>query len=118
MVELLKHGTILSYMEKYFDSLSATGFVGEGSRKRHLRLMLISDLIEDFYDFITEADYRKLNDALLRITGSGDCLLPYPKFCQRCSKLGKPRYIATGKFRITEVDGTLRITENEKLRGV
>ncbi len=90
----------------------------KGTQKMYLRLMLIADLVDDFYDFLTDADYRKLDDTLLTLMGDGNCLLTYPVFCQRRAQLGHPRIMASGKVRVTEEDSALRSTETEKLRGV
>lgn len=118
MVELFGHKRLLSYLESYFDTLTKTGYTTDGTRRLYLRLMLISDLVDDFYDFLTEEDYRKLDDTLLAMMGNGNCLLSYPVFCQRRAILGQPRYMAYGKVRITEETSDTRATETDNLRGV
>ncbi len=117
MVEVLDYKVVLDYMSRYFDRLTAHGYVGEGTAKSYLRYLFIADFVDMFYVYITDADYAQISRLLHTMFSNGNCLLSYPMFCDRRTKVMsgfRERMIP----RITEDAAALRITENEKLREV
>ena len=104
-------------MSRYFDRLSLHGTVGEGTVRSYLQYLFIEDFVELFFAYITDADYAKISRLLQTMFSGGNCLLSYPVFCDRRTKVvsGFHNRIIP---RITEDAAALRITENEKLRKV
>lgn len=117
MVEVLDNKAVLSHMAKYFDRLSAHGYVGAGTTELYLRYLFLADFVELLHAHITDDDYAKITRLLNMTFSTGNCLLPYPVFCERRTKVSGG---VMGKMipRRTEDTDTLRITENEKLRRV
>lgn len=63
--------------------------------------------------YITESDYRIIQNALNCLYGSS-CLLPYSSYLNNNNLFGN--IFSDSVVRITEVDNNVRITENEQIR--
>lgn len=68
---------IYTVLEKYFTHLKNYGHVKECDVKKVLVLTAIQDIVEQFTGYITQDDYKALNNALYCLFGSS-CLMPYP----------------------------------------
>lgn len=117
MIEVLDNRIALDHMSGYFDRLSLHGFVGEKTTQLFMRYLFLADFTDLLCTYISDADYAQINRMLNTMFGTGNCLLPYPVFCDRRTKVS---YGSRGRMvpRITESMAELRITENEKLRRV
>lgn len=116
MVELLRHKDVLSRLKAYYDRLAKTGYVPEGTVKRLTRYLFLVDFVDCMYTYLTEEDYRNIEELLSALFGGGDCLLPYPVFCSRRAVVGMPNFIGTALPRITETASAMRNTEDDNFR--
>lgn len=94
-----------SALMQYFNGLSYTGYRSYNEVSQLLALLFIEDLLYGpLSDFITDEDYKAINNAMYCLYGS--CLIPYPTYLE-------------GQSAITsKVFGEYRITETEVLRGI
>lgn len=118
MVEVLEHKKALGYLNKYFDQLAKFGYAKKGTTSRYLLYLFLVDFVDTLYRFFSEEDYCKVEEVLTGLFSGGDCLLSYPLFCSARAKLGKPQYMGSGSFRVTQSGNSPRITEDDNLRGV
>ena len=66
---------------KYFNTLSSVGYVSYKDVDKLLLLTIIQEFIyNDFRGFISEDDYREIEEFLYKIFGTS-CLIPYPNYC-------------------------------------
>lgn len=117
MLDIINRKAAAKYAEKYFDTLSKTGYLKESTTKDYIRYFFLIDFIEHFYDFLSEYDYELIGNLLRGIFSHGDCLLSYPMFCERRNIIGLPRYMGKGTFRITE-NKILRSTEENEIEEI
>lgn len=65
----------------YFSTLSNLGYINYNDVYKLLFLVAIRDFIyNDFWEYISEEDYREIEKSLYKIFGTS-CLIPYPEFC-------------------------------------
>lgn len=65
---------------RYFNALSKLGYTSYSEVDKLLVLIFIYDLLEsDCNSFITEEEYKTINNALYCLYGSS-CLIPYPEY--------------------------------------
>ena len=123
MIATLNHKVAFEHLNRYFSMLKSTGYVKHDIVLRFLIYLFFIDFVDNVYDFITEEDYNVINRALSVLFSSGNCLLPYTVFCANRALMGKAtigraHYMGIFNVRVTEVDGTKRITENATFRTV
>ena len=117
MVEVLDGDKVLGYLSGYFEMLANAGSVSPATSMDFVRYLFLVDFVDTMYGFLTEADYTEIEALLSELFSKGHCLLSYPVFCSRRISIGKAK-LDTGNLRITEDVSELRITEDEKLRGI
>lgn len=89
---------------KYFEGLTHTGYRSYDEVGQLLALLFIEEILYGpMSEYVTDNDYKMLNNALYCLYGS--CLIPYPVYLE-----GK------GTFNRKVMD-SYRITESEILRG-
>lgn len=88
---------IYTVLEKYFMHLKNYGHVKECDVKKVLVLTAIQDIVEHFAGYITEEDYKALNNALYCLFGSS-CLMPYPDLYSANSN----KVFYSGAFNVNE----------------
>lgn len=67
-------------LERYFNALSKLGYKSYSEVDKLLVLIFIQELLDsECKTFITEDDYRAINQALYCLYGSS-CLIPYPEY--------------------------------------
>lgn len=88
---------IYTVLERYFTSLEHRGYVRDSEVKKVLLLSAIQDIVEHFTGYITEDDYKALNNALYCIFGSS-CLTPYPDLYSANSN----KVFYSGSFNVNE----------------
>lgn len=67
-------------LSRYFNILSKLGYMNYTDVNKLLILIFIYDLLEsDCNSFITEDEYRVIDNALYCLYGS-TCLIPYPEY--------------------------------------
>ena len=72
-------------LTRYFKVLSKLGYMSYSEIGKLLVLIFIYDLLEnDCKSFITEEEYRILDNALYCLYGS-TCLIPYPEYISNAS---------------------------------
>ena len=115
MVQLISKTMASGYLGRYYNMLTATGYVGNKEVQKYLVYLFLIDMVEYMHAFIDEKDYKTIERALKKVFTNGNCLLPYPVFCVRKATLGRTDYLTNQAFRITE-DDIHRITEDELQR--
>jgi hypothetical protein len=72
-------------LSRYFNVLSKLGYMSYSEVDKLLVLIFIYDLLgSDCSTFITEDEYRVIDNALYCLYGS-TCLIPYPKYIANTS---------------------------------
>jgi len=102
------------YLDNYFNLLSATGYVKHRTVVDYLVWLFMVDFVERVYALLSNEDYNKINNALIRIFSCNNCLLPY-KTLRTKLIFGEPVYMGKFILRITE-DSKWRSTEDERPR--
>lgn len=76
-------------LKSYFNTLSVLGYESYEEVYKLIYLISILDFTyNDFKGYITEEDYRIIQDSLYCIFGTS-CLIPYPQFCKSNKITGK-----------------------------
>lgn len=102
---------VYNSLYKYFSMLSHTGYKSYKEVEQLLVFAFIEEfLYSNYYDFITNDDYKLINDSLYCLYGS--CMIPYPDYKKAVNNVASKLFEG---FRITE-DEELRNTENSELR--
>lgn len=91
-------------LDRYFNLLSATGYIKHPMVVRYLIWLFLVDFVEKVFALLTNEDYKKINDALFCVTNAGCCLLPYI-YTKSNYTWGEPIYMGTFKVRLTETGG-------------
>lgn len=104
-----------SSLNSYFTALSQFGYKKQSDVNKLLIYIFIEELLTgDMRFFVTEEDYKLIEQALSCLYGSS-CLMPYPQYSNDANLFGNmPDYSNTG-VRITE-EKDIRITENDVIR--
>ena len=88
---------------RYFDTLRSTGHISKASTRRVLVNTFLAEwLNEDMSYYIDSEDYNVIAKAIRKI--SGDCLIPYEKYCAERTHIGSPLLQGTSiltMFRLT-----------------
>lgn len=112
-VEILNQ--VAESMSTYFNALTQFGYKKQGDVNKLLVYNFIEEMLTgEMRYFITEDDYRLIEQALSCLYGSS-CLIPYPQYANDDYLFG---HIESGGFiapRITE-DGNIRFTEDDRVR--
>ena len=99
----------------YFNALTQFGYKKQGDVDKLLVYSFIEEMLTgEMRFFVTEADYRLLEQALSCLYGSS-CLIPYPQYANDDYLFG---HIESGGLispRITE-DSNIRFTEDDRVR--
>lgn len=67
-------------LERYFNALSKLGYKSYSEVDKLLVFIFIQELLDsECESFITEDDYKAINQALCCLYGSS-CLIPYPEY--------------------------------------
>lgn len=99
----------------YFNALTQFGYKKQEDVNKLLVYSFIGEMLtEDMRSFITEDDYRLIEQALSCLYGSS-CLLPYPKYPNEDSLFGHLEREGLIIPRITE-DSNIRFTEDDRVR--
>ena len=99
----------------YFNTLTQLGY----KKQPDVEKLLVYNFIEEMLTgemryFITEEDYRKIEQALSCLYGSS-CLLPYPQYANDDYLFGHVESGGLISPRITE-DSNIRFTEDDRVR--
>lgn len=79
----------LDSLVRYYDTLKSTGHISKASTRRVLANTFLAEwLNEDMSYFISSEDYNIIAKAIRKI--SGDCLIPYEKYCAERTHIGSP----------------------------
>ena len=116
MVQIIEENKAIDLIKRYFASLQETGYVSQGTMSKMVLYFFLLDFIDCIYPYLTEEDYRQINELMLTLFSGGGCLLPYPVFTNRCATLGKPYTLNTPSIRAIEITDNLRSTEDENMR--
>ena len=106
----------LTVAGKYFDTLSATGYVTSATRKRFMAYMFLLDLVDTTFDFFTEWDYAIVDKALSRLFPQGSCLLPFKVACANRAIVGAAHAMRDPEVRSNEERTKYRATEDYTIR--
>lgn len=102
-------------MDIYFNTLAQLGYKKQSDVDRLLVYSFFEELLTgEMRYFITESDYKLIEQALSCLYGSS-CLVPYPEYINDDSLFG---HIESGGLispRITE-DSNIRFTEDDRVR--
>lgn len=91
----------------YFEGLTHTGYRSYNEVAQLLALLFIEEILYGpMSEYITDNDYKMLNNSLYCLYGS--CLISYPLYLEGKSTLNKK---VTDSYRITET-GILRSSES------
>lgn len=103
---------VYNSINRYFSILSHTGYKSYNQVEQLLMAIFIENILYgDMSQFVTEADYNSIMNALYCIYGNS-CLIPFPDYKKSVERV-VPKLI--NKHRITE-SGRLRGTESPDLR--
>lgn len=101
---------VFSAFMSYFNALSNFGYKKNSDVNKLLIYSFIQEMLtEEMRYYITEEDYRKIEQALYCLYGSS-CLLPYPKYISNANLFGVEENIDSIFPRITE-DSNLRVAD-------
>lgn len=88
---------------RYFEGLSHLGYKSYNEVYHLLGMLFIEEILTGpMSEFVTDTDYKLINNAMYCLYGS--CLIPYPAYLEGKSALNK------------RVMDSYRVTENEILR--
>lgn len=102
-------------LDKYFNTLAATGYVKRPVVKKFLIWLFLVQFVERIYELLTDDDYNKINELLINIFSDGGCLLPYMLLKKKIT-VGKPLYMGEFDLRITEDNMWRAAEDGETLR--
>lgn len=106
---------LASSINTYFRTLTHFGYKKQSDVNKLLVYNFIGEMLtEEMRFFITEEDYKIIEQALYCLYGSS-CLIPYPQYINDDSLFGSIEYIKFAVPRITE-DTNIRFTEDNRLR--
>lgn len=99
---------VFNSLDRYYSTLSITGY----AKQKDINKLLVFNFIRNFLQedtgyYITEDDYKSINNALNCIYGS-TCLIPYPEYKKSISSIG---YRMNPVIRYTE-SNIVRFTED------
>lgn len=106
---------ILESLDSYFNTLRYLGYKKQSDVNKLIIYNFIGELLtEDMRHFITESDYRNIEQALYCLYGNS-CLIAYPKYINDDSLFGQHYTDNQSVVRITE-DSNNRFTEDDCIR--
>lgn len=97
---------------KYYNTLSKVGYIDKSHVNKLIIGSWVNKILSGDYGFIVNDDQYKLLSKLY-LCIEGDCLVPYSTYCSDVTVNKLP---ITGYVRITEVNSTNRMTEDNNLR--
>lgn len=107
---------VYSSVKSYFTALSQLGYKDYDSVYKLLVYTFIEEILTGAMRFfITEEDYRIIEEALSCIYGT-TCLMPYPQYINEDSLFGQMESIGYILPRITEDTDNIRVLESEGVR--
>ena len=65
-------------LQKYFITLSYLGYIKDEDVKKILVLLLLEELLNQWYPFVTENDYRIISKSLYKF--GNDCIIEFPDY--------------------------------------
>ena len=65
-------------LQKYFTTLSYLGYIKDEDVKKILVLLLLEELLNQWYPFVTENDYRIISKSLYKF--GNDCIIEFPDY--------------------------------------
>jgi len=99
----------------YFNALTQFGYKKQGDVDKLLVYSFIEEMLTgEMRFFVTEADYRLIEQALSCLYGSS-CLIPYPQYANNDYLFGNIESGGLISPRITE-DSNIRFTEDDRVR--
>ena len=99
----------------YFNALTQFGYKKQGDVDKLLVYSFIEEMLTgEMRFFVTEADYRLIEQALSCLYGSS-CLIPYPQYANDDYLFGHIESGGLISLRITE-DSNIRFTEDDRVR--
>ena len=96
-------------LDRYFSVLEQTGYVNNNHVNNLILLSFLSDFLNQFQGYITEADYNKIDQIINCLSGKS-CMIPYREYIAQNKPL--TGYILNIPFRLTQ-DTIVRQTEIE-----
>lgn len=111
MEEVLEHKKALDYIKGYYDVLSKEGYVKKNTERMFLRYLFLIDFVDTVYYYLTDEDYKVIEDCLHNWFSNGECLLPYPLFCHRCTTVGMTTVFDYDGIRVMNTEKKIRITD-------
>ena len=103
----------LASFDRYFSHLESTGYFRYDKVENFLGLLLADLFLNtEFSEFVTEDDYRTIENFLQCIYGRS-CLTPYPEYLRQTPQIGSilPEWGGMSPFRISE-NSIYRTTES------
>ena len=106
-------------LDKYFVTLSYTGYVKHPTVQRFLAWLFLVDFVELIYTCLTDEDYNLINKALECLFNGGSCLLPYSALENIAHNvfIASSHHMRTFDIRETE-ENQWRIAEDKIIRVV
>lgn len=118
MIQYLDYNRVASAMERYYNTLSKTGYVSPGDTEKLVVYFFVLSFIEQSYPYLTDKDYRDISQFLSCLFKSGSCWMTEDLLRLGKMTVGKPYFFGNkNRFRISE-DLDLRDTELDDLRRV
>lgn len=112
-MELVKK--LFKSLKTYYNTLFNTGYKKYSDVNKLLVFNFITELLTgDMRVYITEPDYRIIQNALNCLYGSS-CLISYPNYINDNSPFGN-LFSDSVTPRVTEVGDIIRITEDARIR--
>lgn len=106
---------VFKSVSTYFNTLAQLGYKKQTDVEKILVYNFIGEMLTgEMRYFITEEDYRKIEQALSCLYGSS-CLLPYPQYANDDYLFGHVGSSGLINPRITE-DSNIRLTEDDRIR--
>lgn len=103
----------LDSINRYYQVLKRTGFIGDQEVYKLFTLSFLDDLFkEDFSWYITEEDYR-LMDNLITCLSKNSCIIPYTKVASHTEPV--KNFLEDTPTRVSE-NNVIRLAEVDVLR--
>ena len=102
-------------LDRYFNTLAATGYVKRPVVSKLLAWMFFVQFVERIYVLLGDSDYNKINEILINLFSDGCCLLPYMLLKKKIT-VGTPIYMGEFTVRITEDSMWRAMEDGETLR--
>lgn len=120
MISVIQEKKALDFVSRYYDLLSKTGYSKHGLTRWYLIYLFLVDFYNWIYPYVTDADYKTLDMAMVKLFSGGNCLVPYQVLGTDKLKIGRhvgfAHYTGPSVLRKTQPTAIMRTTESDKLR--